>query len=149
MPLATTQQFPVSLDTTNIGKCSTHGAVSRDTKNTAQCSAVGEENEYFPSAHRPPAIRSWAFVSTLDCEVRACEIMRMVELGRLRRKNVGVGVSESSEVVNWGASIVIDHIQAHAGGGCEIISQELKTLQEHRKQLNIKAVGRVRSKRTT
>ena len=39
--LATTQQFPVSLDTTNIGKCSTRGAVSTDTKNTAQCSGFG------------------------------------------------------------------------------------------------------------
>ena len=39
--LATTQQFPLSLDTTNIGKCSTHGAVSTDTKNTAQCSGFG------------------------------------------------------------------------------------------------------------
>ena len=39
--LATTQQFPVSLDTTNIGKYSTHYAVSKDTKNTAQCSGFG------------------------------------------------------------------------------------------------------------
>ena len=39
--LATTQHFPVSLDTTNIGKCSTRGAVSTDTKNTAQCSGFG------------------------------------------------------------------------------------------------------------
>ena len=39
--LATTQQFPVSLDTTNIGKCSTYSAVSTDTKNTAQCFGFG------------------------------------------------------------------------------------------------------------
>ena len=31
----------MSLDTTNIGKCSTRGAVSTDTKNTAQCSGFG------------------------------------------------------------------------------------------------------------
>ena len=63
--------------------------------------------------------------------------------------NVGVGIYGTRDVVAGGASMVIDRIQAHAGGGCEIMSQELKNLQEHRKQLNINAYGRVRVKRTT